>query len=178
MIQMYGSELHPYLPGMICSWRVSLVQMGCSIEIKPHNEGGDAKGPSPIALGVALKVGICRNYISAHVYCTVVCVWYLFDAGDEACDVLHSHRVFHCKPVTLTLHPSPVNNDPGICCQPCRPWGKEIKYVTPIKHLTQLGEKSNCSISAVTLHVSFKVGLQCLSIFIPWLFPHFVTKWD
>lgn len=142
MIQMYGSELHPYLPGMICSWRVSLVQMGCSIEIKPHNEGGDAKGPSPIALGVALKVGICRNYISAHVYCTVVCVWYLFDAGDEACDVLHSHRVFHCKPVTLTLHPSPVNNDPGICCQPCRPWGKEIKYVTPIKHLTQQGEQT------------------------------------
>ncbi|CAB1336204.1 unnamed protein product, partial [Coregonus sp. 'balchen'] len=33
--------------------------------------------------------------------------------------------VFHCEPVTLTLHPGPVNNDPGICGQSCRPFDKE-----------------------------------------------------
>lgn len=43
---------------------------------------------------------------------------YLFQAGNVACDVLHSDRILHGEPVALTLHSSSVYNYPGISCQP------------------------------------------------------------
>lgn len=43
---------------------------------------------------------------------------YLFQAGNVACDVLHGDRILHGEPVALTLHPSSVDDYPGISCQP------------------------------------------------------------
>lgn len=49
-----GGGQHPYLPSMVGSRRVGLIQIGRTIEIKAHDEGGNAKGPSSVTLRVTL----------------------------------------------------------------------------------------------------------------------------